>query len=46
MVKMNRDNKLNFNTTLMSMEWYQKELSDMNSKIWFYMINRNTDWFN
>ena len=42
----NWDNKLNFDITLISMEWYQKELSNMNGKVWFYKIKRKTNWFN
>ena len=43
---MNQDNKLDFNTTLTSMEWFQKGLCNMNDKIWYYIVERKIDWFN
>ena len=32
-IKINRDSKPNFISTLMSIEWTQRELSNMNGKI-------------
>ena len=43
---MNWDDKLNLNTTLMLMEWSQKESGYMNGRIWCYTNERKTDWFN
>ena len=32
-MRMKQDNKLNFGATLTLMEWYQKDLSNMNGKV-------------